>query len=223
MRVMVTGASGNIGTAVVRELLRHPDVESVLGVCRRAHDWRPDGVRWVWADVADDDLGPHLAGADVVIHLAWLFHPMRRPDVTWHANVQGTKRLLEATTRADITKLVVASSVGAYTARRDTEPVDESWPTDGVPQAAYSREKAYVERMLDRHELEHPQCQVARKRPAFIFRRRPPPNSAGSSSVRSLLDRCCAPAASRCFRSPATCAFRRCTAPTSRAPSCRRL
>jgi nucleoside-diphosphate-sugar epimerase len=59
--------------------------------------------------------------------------------------------------------------VGAYAPRRGLDPVDESWPTDGVPQAAYSREKAYVERLLDQFELEQPTRRVVRMRPAFIF------------------------------------------------------
>jgi nucleoside-diphosphate-sugar epimerase len=169
MRVVVTGASGNVGSAVVQELARQPQVEEVVGVCRRAHGWRPAGVRWVWADVAGDDLSRHLTGADALIHLAWLFHPMRRPTVTWHANVEGTKRVLEAVAHSETPAVVVASSVGAYAARHDPEPVDESWPTDGVPQAAYSREKAYVERLLDLHERAHPELRVVRMRPAFIF------------------------------------------------------
>jgi UDP-glucose 4-epimerase len=171
MRVVVTGASGNVGSALVQELSSRPEVESVVGVCRRPHDWRPPRTTWVWADVAEDDLVPHLEGADVVVHLAWLFHPMRRPEVTWRANVEGTKRLLETTARVACQNLVVASSVGAYAARDGLDPVDESWPTDGVPQAAYSREKAYVERLLDRHELQNPRQRVVRMRPAFIFSR----------------------------------------------------
>jgi UDP-glucose 4-epimerase len=169
MRVVVTGASGNVGSALVRELTGHPEVEEVVGICRRPHAWRPPGTRWAWADVAEDDLERYFSGTDVVVHLAWLFHPMRRPEVTWDANVHGTRRVLEAVARADVPALVVASSVGAYGPRRGLDPVDESWPTDGVGQAAYSREKAYVERLLDRFELEHPTRRVVRMRPAFIF------------------------------------------------------
>jgi nucleoside-diphosphate-sugar epimerase len=64
-----------------------------------------------------------------------------------------------------------ASSVGAYSPRTSDEMVDESWPTHGWPEAAYSREKAYVERLLDHHEAAHPDRRVVRMRPAFIFQR----------------------------------------------------
>jgi UDP-glucose 4-epimerase len=49
--------------------------------------------------------------------------------------------------------------------------VDESWPTHSVPTAAYGREKAYVERLLDAFEARHPDTRVVRLRPAFIFQR----------------------------------------------------
>jgi UDP-glucose 4-epimerase len=172
MRVVVTGASGNVGSAVVEALGAHSQVSSILGLCRRPHQWRPPRTEWHWGDVAKDDLAPLLEGADVVIHLAWLFHPMRRPEVTWRSNVIGTSRVLEAVAAAGVPALVVASSVGAYSARRDLEPVNESWPTEGVPDAAYSREKAYVERLLDVHEHTHPGRRVVRLRPGFTFHER---------------------------------------------------
>ena len=168
----MTGASGNVGTSLVEELVGVPGVEEVVGVCRRAHEWRPARTRWVWGDLAEVDLGEVVAGADVVVHLAWLFQPTRRPQVTWRANVLGTRRLLDAVETAGVPALVMASSVGAYSPREDLEPVAESWPTHGVPEAAYSREKAYVERMLDDLEARNPDLRVVRMRPAFTFRSR---------------------------------------------------
>ena len=45
--------------------------------------------------------------------------------------------------------VVYASSVGAYSPSPKDRAVDEGWPTDGWPSAAYIREKAYLERVLD--------------------------------------------------------------------------
>jgi nucleoside-diphosphate-sugar epimerase len=66
---------------------------------------------------------------------------------------------------------VHASSVGAYSPGPKEDPgVDESWPTHGWPDAAYCREKAYLERALDTFELEHPMIRVVRMRPTFLFK-----------------------------------------------------
>ncbi len=171
MRVVITGATGNVGTALVERLAAEPQVGSVLGLCRRPPRWTPAKTTWVEADVASDDLVEVFDGTDAVVHLAWLFQPTHRPDITWQANAIGTVRVLHAVARAKVPTFVHASSVGTYSPRRSLAPVDESWPTHGWPEAAYSREKAYVERALDHHEAAHPDRRVVRMRPAFIFQR----------------------------------------------------
>ncbi|MGH3367249.1 MAG: NAD-dependent epimerase/dehydratase family protein [Nocardioidaceae bacterium] len=172
MRVVITGASGNVGTALVRRLAEEPAVDSVVGLSRRMPSWRPPKTRWVPADVSTDDLTETFRGADVVVHLAWLFQPTHRPEVTWQANAVGSVRVFEAVARAEVPAVVYASSVGTYSPRTGLAPVDESWPTHGWSEAAYSREKAYVERVLDHHQALHPDRRVVRMRPAFIFTER---------------------------------------------------
>jgi nucleoside-diphosphate-sugar epimerase len=169
MHVVVTGASGNVGTAVLRALGSEPGVDSILGLARRQAALDLLKVRWAAADVAVDDLDAHFVGADAVVHLAWLFQPTHRPDITWQANVVGTQRVLDAIARTGVSTLVLASSVGAYSPRHEDTRVDELWPTHGGGPAAYAREKAYVERLVDGFERATPQCRVVRMRPAFIF------------------------------------------------------
>jgi nucleoside-diphosphate-sugar epimerase len=169
MHVVVTGATGNVGTALLRALGQDPAVDSVLGLARRLPDLQLPKVTWAAADVFADPLEEHIAGADAVVHLAWLFQPTHRPDITWDANVLGTQRVLDAVAQVGARALVVASSVGAYSPRHDDVPVDESWPTHGGGPAAYAREKAYVERLLDGFERSTPSCRVVRMRPSFIF------------------------------------------------------
>ncbi|MET0764380.1 MAG: NAD-dependent epimerase/dehydratase family protein, partial [Blastococcus sp.] len=159
-----------VGTAVVRALAADDRVSEILGIARRSPRWEPPKTTFVTADVAGDDLVAHLRGADVVVHLAWLFQPTHRPTVTWQANAVGSARVFEAASAAGVGALVYASSVGAYSPAPGRR-VDESWPTHSVPTAAYGREKAYVERLLDAFEARHPAVRVVRLRPAFIFQR----------------------------------------------------
>lgn len=170
MRIVVTGATGNVGTSVVQSLLATGHVDEVVGVARRRPDWGPEGFRFERADVAVDDLRPCFAGADAVVHLAWLFQPTHNPVTTWSTNVAGSVRVFEAAAQAGVGALVYNSSVGAYSPGPKHRAVDESWPTDGWPDAAYTREKAYLERALDSLELRHNDLRVVRMRPGFIFK-----------------------------------------------------
>ncbi|GAA2877701.1 SDR family oxidoreductase [Streptosporangium fragile] len=171
MRVVVVGATGNVGTSVVSALAADQNVTSILGLARRQPDWHPPKTGWRTADVVTSDLSPHFAGADAVIHLAWLFQPTRDPVTTWRANVIGSVRVFEAAARAGVPTLVYSSSVGAYSSGPKDHPVTEDWPTHGWPGASYGREKAYVERVLDVFERDHPGTRVVRMRPGFIFKR----------------------------------------------------
>lgn len=170
MKVVVTGATGNVGTSVVAALAADDRVQEIVGVARRLPDWQVPKVTFVAADIRTDELTVHLRGADAVIHLAWLFQPTHSPVVTWKANALGSIRVFDAAATAGVGTVVYASSVGAYSPGPG-RTVDESWPTHSLPTAAYGREKAYVERVLDAFEVRHPDLRVVRLRPGFIFKR----------------------------------------------------
>jgi UDP-glucose 4-epimerase len=140
MRVAVTGATGNVGTAVVRALAADPTVESVVGMARRRPALSVGKVSWQLADVSTDDLAGCFAGADAVVHLAWRIQPSRDETTTWEVNVGGTARVLDAVVAASVPAVVVASSVGAY-----------------------------VERLVDTFEARHPEVRVVRLRPGLVF------------------------------------------------------
>jgi UDP-glucose 4-epimerase len=171
MRVVVTGATGNVGTSVLDSLGADDAVSSILGIARRLPAARFAKAEFVVADVARDDLVPLLEGADAVVHLAWLIQPSHDEATLRRTNVDGSSRTFAAVVAAGVPALVVASSVGAYSARVDTHPVDESWPTEGIPASWYSRQKAEVERRLDALEVEHRALRVVRLRPAITTKR----------------------------------------------------
>ena len=171
MRVVVVGASGNVGTSVLAALARAPEVESVLGIARRRPGARFPKAGWAVADIARDDLRPLFRGADAVVHLAWLIQPSRDPVTLRATNVEGSDRVFRAAGEAGVGTLVFASSVGVYSPGPKDRAVDESWPTDGIPTSFYSIHKVAAERLLDRFEREHPDTRVVRLRPGLIFKR----------------------------------------------------
>ena len=172
MKVVVVGASGNAGTALLRALEGEERVDEVLAIARRPpDDWPSSKTTWRAADIVVDALAPLVRGADAVVHLAWLIQPSRDLERVHAVNVTGSERLFGAVAEGGVPSLVYASSVGTYSYGPKDRMVDESWPTGGVPSSFYSRHKAAVEQLLDRFEAEHPEVRVVRLRPGLIFQR----------------------------------------------------
>lgn len=176
MKIVVTGASGNVGTALLRRLAGTG--AEVVGVARRMPDTTAapyDCATWTVCDVGEptarDTLADAMAGADAVVHLAWLIQPSRDADRMRRTNVEGTRHVVEAALRAGVPHLVHASSVGTYSPGPKDRAVDETWPTAGIGTLAYSRHKALVEAYLDGIEAAHAHLKVARLRPGLIFQR----------------------------------------------------
>jgi nucleoside-diphosphate-sugar epimerase len=144
VRVVVVGATGNVGTSVVAALAGDPRVASILGAARRRPQWSAPRTEWAQADIEHDNLVDLFRGADVVIHLAWLIQPTHSPLITWRTNVGGSLRVFHAAAKAGVAAVVYASSVGAYSPGPKDAVVSEDWPTHGWPTASYTREKAYV-------------------------------------------------------------------------------
>jgi UDP-glucose 4-epimerase len=170
MKVVVTGATGNVGTSTVQALSESPEIDEIVGLARREPTWTPPKTSWVEANVLSADLGAIFEGADAVIHLAWAIQPSRDAVTLERINVEGSWRVFEAVAAAGVPKLVHASSVGVYSRGPKDREVDEGWPTEGTPTSFYSRHKVAVERQLDRFESENSETRVVRLRPALIFK-----------------------------------------------------
>lgn len=192
MRVVIIGATGNVGTALLRRMqrARREGAElEIVGIARRLPDRSKepyDGVEWHPLDVATD-AGRHqltelLRGADSVVHLAWILQPNRNEAELHRVNVTGTANALAAAAEAGVRQFVCASSVGAYSPAPKDRTVDESWPARGIASSHYSRHKGEQEELLDRFEAENPEIPVARLRPGLIFQ-----DDAGSQIGRYFL------------------------------------
>ncbi|HEX4392246.1 MAG TPA: NAD-dependent epimerase/dehydratase family protein [Mycobacterium sp.] len=149
-RVVVTGASGNVGTALLRRLTAEVDV---LGISRRQppHVDPYSSAEWVTIDIsasdARDRLATAMAGADAVVHLAWQIQPGRDREQLRRTNQGGTAAVFDAAERADVPQVVHMSSVGAYSAAPPHTFVEESWATAGIATSSYSVDKAAAERI----------------------------------------------------------------------------
>lgn len=176
MRIAVTGASGNVGTAVLRSLLGHG--HQVVAIARRP----PEGsspyaaARWHAIDLTAEDAQPQLReafdGAEAVVHLAWGFQPTHDIGYLEDLALGGSTRVVAAALEAGVPHLVHQSSLGVYSpAPTDDRPVDETWPREGIATSPYSRHKVAVEQILDQVEADHPELTLTRTRPVLIGQR----------------------------------------------------
>ncbi|HEX4339690.1 MAG TPA: NAD-dependent epimerase/dehydratase family protein [Polyangiaceae bacterium] len=183
MHVVITGATGSIGQALIAALENDPAVRSITGIARSVPQRGSGKTFYVAADVAEEQLAPLFEGADVVVHLAWRFQPEKRPDELWSTNVLGSRRVFDAVRQAAVPRLVYVSSFAAYGPREEMALIGEGSATTGIATSLYSRHKAEVERRLDEFEKRYDGIDIVRLRPCATLA-----ESASSGFVRRFAD-----------------------------------
>ena len=156
MTWLVTGGAGYIGSHVVRAFLE-AGIEPVVldNLSSGITSFVPQGVPLVEASVVDTDaveaaLRDH--GVEGVIHCAafkYAGESVKRPLHTYQQNVEGTRSVLAAMERAQVTRLVFSSSAGVY-GTPDADVVTELTPT--APQSPYGESKLIGEWLIRAQE-----------------------------------------------------------------------
>lgn len=128
MKVLVTGSSGRLGSAIARQL--EPS-HQVLGI-----DLIPGPATSAVGDATDPHILKDLVHqVDAVIHTMSLHAPdlvSRSPDDFRRVNVEATRALLEPATTAKIRRIVYTSMTSIY--GHSLEPVDRAvWVTEDLP------------------------------------------------------------------------------------------
>jgi nucleoside-diphosphate-sugar epimerase len=172
--VAITGATGIFGKALCARLQSDPAIDEIVGVARRPFD--PAAFGWTKmtfrsADVLQpQQLDSALAGADVVVHLAFtVLDRGMHPEQVRLVNVEGSANVFAAAAKAGAQRIVYASSIAAYGAWPDNpNPIPESHPTRGNPGFYYAEHKAEVESLLDAFSANHPDIATVRIRPCVV-------------------------------------------------------
>src|SRR5436190_10870422 len=153
LTVAVTGPTGTFGFGLMPLLQAEPRVERVVGIARRPFDPAEHGwtkLQYRRGDVREPAaLEEAFAGADVVVHLAFMITGTASRDTIRAINVEGTLNAFRAATAVGAKRFVYASSVAAYGFHRDN-PVGmtEEWPVRRAAHLFYAQEKAEIETLL---------------------------------------------------------------------------
>ena len=153
LTVAVTGPTGTFGFGLIPLLQGDDRVTRIAGIARRPFD--PAACGWTKleyrrGDVRDEAaLRDAFAGADVVVHLAFLVTGAASAEVLRSVNVDGTLNAFRAAAQARARRFVYASSVAAYGFHHDN-PVGmtEKWPVRPAARLFYAQEKAQLEHLL---------------------------------------------------------------------------
>jgi len=182
--VAVTGPTGTFGFGFVPLLESEPRIGRIVGIARRRFDPAQHGwakMEYRQGDVRDPEaLGEAFAGADVVVHLAFMITGTASAETIRAINVQGTLNAFRAAADAGAKRFVYASSVAAYGFHPDNPVgITEDWPTRPADRLFYAREKAELEQLLDDEAQAGPGPALYLLRPPIVLG----PHAAGAKGA----------------------------------------
>jgi dihydroflavonol-4-reductase len=131
MKALVTGATGFVGAAVARALLRnHFQVRVLARPSSDRTNLRDLNVETVSGDLTDaPSLERAAQGCEALFHVAADYRlGARDPAQLYHNNVEGTRNVLTAAQRANVRRIVYTSSVATVGIPKDGTPGNESTP-----------------------------------------------------------------------------------------------
>src|SRR4051812_10147744 len=174
LTVAVTGPTGTFGFGLMPRLQSDARIARVVGIARRPFDPLEHGwtkLEYRRGDVRDRAaLEDAFAGADVVVHLAFMITGTASRQTIRAINVDGTLNAFRAAAAAGAQRFVYASSVAAYGFHPDNpQPMTEEWPTRPAAHLFYAQEKAEIEQLLGEEAAVHPELGLYLLRPPVVL------------------------------------------------------
>jgi UDP-glucose 4-epimerase len=170
MNVVVTGGSGQLGTLVLRRLLANRKNRRIVCLDLRPPLLPLGRLEHIRCDIRDPDIGRHFAGADAVVHLAFVVTALLPRSEFEDINVGGTQNVIRTALGAGVRQIVYSSSVAAYgVVPGHPVPIVETSPRLPDPHFAYAAAKQAVEQFLDELEPQHPEAAISRLRPGILL------------------------------------------------------
>lgn len=184
-KIAVTGCASRFAKVLLPLLDNDPDIEQIIGVDLVAPTATYNKLAFHKLDIRGPAIKEILAGCDTLIHLAFIVgRPYGMPLAEAASiNLGGTWNTCKAAAEAGVRKLVVSSSIAAYSTLPDNpEPVMEDTPLRGLyTDFYYNQHKHANEIWLDWLQLAYPPLIISRLRPCIVIG---PNQSAATSYIQ---------------------------------------
>ncbi|GGW94093.1 SDR family oxidoreductase [Alteromonas halophila] len=167
LNILVTGCEGYIGRRLIRQL---DAADKVVGIDLKAPERQ--SCHYYPLDIRDPALSDVIAEHQIthVVHLASVLQASGDRARDYDIDVNGTKNVLDACLRNNVSHITVTSSGAAYGYHADNPAwLSESAPLRGNEDFAYSHHKRLVEEMLADYATQYPQLRQLVLRPGTVL------------------------------------------------------
>jgi nucleoside-diphosphate-sugar epimerase len=163
MNILITGASGFIGTYLIKELL--PQNHNIITISRKQNHTIPN-TKTITADITDiSTLTPVFQDIDAVIHNAAYAKDWGKDEQYHTINVIGTRNIAELCRQHKVKHLLYTSTAGIYGFPNNTIPIKESDRPIKKPVNTYGATKIQAENVLQ----EYTDLKITIIRPPMVF------------------------------------------------------
>ncbi len=164
MKVLLTGAFGNVGLNTIKELLKKEyeiicfDIPNSKNMKTQKRALKCGDFKTIWGDITNyEDVKKAVDHIDAIIHLAAIIPPLseKNPELAYRVNVKGTENLLKAAKESSKNvRFIFASSCSVYGSTMHKTPPrkvnEELRPMDN-----YSSHKIKAESMIKESGLDY--------------------------------------------------------------------
>jgi UDP-glucose 4-epimerase len=172
MKILITGAAGDIGSRLVNIFDERSDVD-LFTTALEPLNHQSNGTHGIF-DVRNDDFFQWVEAIkpDVIIHLASIIQLPENMTIedAHDIDVKATERLLKVSVKLGVKKFVVTSSGAAYGYWQDNPDwLTEDMPTRGNDDYFYSSHKRQVEEVMAKYRQQHPELKQVVLRPGTVL------------------------------------------------------
>ncbi|WP_102262455.1 SDR family oxidoreductase [Mesobacillus jeotgali] len=167
MNILITGASGYLGTQLVRRLIEMNNTTgqkwNIIATDIRSDSSfkKEEGIRYIQLDVRSPQVQEVMRENHIhtVVHLATIVTPGKKSnrEFEYSVDVKGTENVLQACVKNQVKRIVVTSSGAAYGYHPDNpEWIKENHAIRGNEEFSYSHHKRLIEELLADYRNKHP-------------------------------------------------------------------